>query len=76
LKNRFRTKVEKEQLKPTVAVASSLKKQCTFLSSGAAGLLSYQSKANVVEAPLLPTEQKPAKSSKEDMEDFLDDLLG
>ncbi|KAH9919598.1 uncharacterized protein B0H18DRAFT_629131 [Fomitopsis serialis] len=30
----------------------------------------------VVEAPPLPTEQKPQKSGKEDMEDFLDDLLG
>ncbi|EPS99296.1 hypothetical protein FOMPIDRAFT_1124665 [Fomitopsis schrenkii] len=29
----------------------------------------------VIEAPPLPTEEKPQKSEKEDMQDFLDDLL-
>ncbi|KZT69397.1 hypothetical protein DAEQUDRAFT_745231 [Daedalea quercina L-15889] len=33
-------------------------------------------KQHVIEAPPLPTDQTPQKSEKEDMQDFLDDLLG
>ncbi|KAI0696375.1 hypothetical protein C8T65DRAFT_663737 [Cerioporus squamosus] len=66
LKARFRTQTARQRGRATVRGGAS--------HSGRGAKLSG---ASYVEAPPLPTEgPKPEKNEKEDMQDFLDDLLG